>query len=183
MRRAACSSCKAPCFWPVMPFFSRVRARGAGGAGCSHHQGRLQRREQAPEVASAPAGVLGLPAAGGLCHPFLPHVCCPAVSPPPGQHKHRRARRIKSHELSEMLGWSNGVDNASKRQFVEWLLRGNMPQWLQFSDWERAAVLQALVTSLWPGVNDLTSVQVIALAAMHCNVPAIPACNASVPFS
>ena len=54
-----------------------------------------------------------------------------------------------------MLGWSNGVDNASKRQFVEWLLRGNMPQWLQFSDWERPAVLQALVTSLWPGVNDL----------------------------
>lgn len=37
------------------------------------------------------------------------------------------------------------------------------PPWppLQFSDWERASMLQALVTSLWPGVNEFVCTQAV----------------------
>lgn len=64
--------------------------------------------------------------AAPLDHPVVSHRPVPA-----GAHLHRRARFIASLRVNEVLSWSRGTNNRRRREFVHWLLDGNIPQWLE----------------------------------------------------
>ena len=114
----------------------------------------------------------------------------------------RRTRFAKAVDLNRQLTWDpEGFSN--KRAVLKWIMEKDLPAWvqascafptraalpsvirfswllhmygLQFPDWERAPFLQALLTSLWPGINtELSEWVSLSIGARRpCRVRHVP---------
>lgn len=63
-------------------------------------------------------------------------------------------RRIKAVDLSRECTWNPLNNKSDPAKFLRYVMGENLPQWVSLSDWDNAPFLQALLTTMWPGINN-----------------------------